>query len=93
MKGNIYEKLDGVFDKFPKHHVKIFLRDFGCKEVREAISNQKLGGRIHTKLVVTMEAKHPKILLSKVQFSSVVTFINLLCHPLMERHIMRSNTF
>jgi exonuclease III len=34
-KDSFYEELEGVFDHFPKHHVKILLGDFNAKVGRE----------------------------------------------------------
>jgi hypothetical protein len=39
MKGRFYEKLERIFYKFPKHHVKIFLGNFNRK--RRLINTQK----------------------------------------------------
>jgi hypothetical protein len=35
MKDSVYEELEGVFDKFPKCHIKILLGDFNAKVDRE----------------------------------------------------------
>jgi hypothetical protein len=32
MTGNFYEELEGMFDKFPKYHMKTLLGDFINKE-------------------------------------------------------------
>jgi hypothetical protein len=37
VKDNLYEELEHVFNKFPKYHMKILLRDFSTKIVREDI--------------------------------------------------------
>jgi hypothetical protein len=37
VKGSFYEELERVFDKFPKYHIKILLRDFDVKVGREDI--------------------------------------------------------
>jgi exonuclease III len=55
MKDRFYEELERVFDKFPKYHMNILLGDFNAKVDKEDISNQKLGMRICTKLVIIME--------------------------------------
>jgi hypothetical protein len=34
---SFYEELERVFDKFPKHHMKILLGDFNAKVGREDI--------------------------------------------------------
>jgi hypothetical protein len=46
-KGSFYEKLEQVFDHFPKYHIKILLEDFNAKLGREdtfkpAIGNDRL---------------------------------------------------
>jgi hypothetical protein len=37
MKDRFYEELEHVFDKFPKHHMKILLEDFSSEVGREDI--------------------------------------------------------
>jgi hypothetical protein len=37
MKGNIYDYLECIFDKFPKYHMKILLWDFNANVGREDI--------------------------------------------------------
>jgi hypothetical protein len=37
IKDRFYEKLEHVFDKFPRYHMKIFLGDFNAKVGREDI--------------------------------------------------------
>jgi hypothetical protein len=37
VKESFYEELEGVFDKFPKYHMKILLRDFNGKVCRKDI--------------------------------------------------------
>jgi hypothetical protein len=44
-----YEELERVFDKFPKYHTKLLLRNFNVKP---------LGMRVYTKLVVIMELEY-----------------------------------
>jgi hypothetical protein len=43
VKDNFYEKLKRVFNKFPKYHIKILLRDFNAKEDREDIFKLIIG--------------------------------------------------
>jgi hypothetical protein len=43
MKDRFYEKLEQVFDKFPKYHMKILLGDFNAKVGRENIFKPKIG--------------------------------------------------
>jgi hypothetical protein len=42
VKDSFYGKLERLFDKFPKYHMKILLRDFSAKVGREDISNRQL---------------------------------------------------
>jgi hypothetical protein len=37
VKDSFYEEVERVFDKFPKYHMKILLRDFNAKVGREDI--------------------------------------------------------
>jgi hypothetical protein len=43
MKERFYEELDQVFDKFPKYHMKILLRDFNAKVGSEDILKPTIG--------------------------------------------------
>jgi hypothetical protein len=45
VKDSFYEELERVFDKFPKHHVKILLRDLNAKVVREDIFKPTIGNK------------------------------------------------
>jgi hypothetical protein len=48
MKDSFYEQLERVFDKFPKYHMKILLRDFNAKVGREDIFKLTIGnGSLH----------------------------------------------
>jgi hypothetical protein len=53
-KDTFYEELEGVFDQFPKYHVKILL-DFNAKVKRKDFLNQQLGMRVCTKLIMELE--------------------------------------
>jgi hypothetical protein len=55
VKDRLYKELEQVFNKFPKYHMKILLGDFNAKVGRETFSNQQLGMRLCTKLVLLME--------------------------------------
>jgi hypothetical protein len=46
VKDSFYEKLERVFDKFPKYHMKILLRDFNAKVGREDIFKLTTGNDI-----------------------------------------------
>jgi hypothetical protein len=43
VKDSFYEGLERVFDKFPKYHMKILLRDFSAKAGREDILKPTTG--------------------------------------------------
>jgi hypothetical protein len=43
VKDSFYEELERVFDKFPKYHMKILLRDFNAKVGREDVFKPKTG--------------------------------------------------
>jgi hypothetical protein len=43
VKDSFYEKLERLFDKFPKYHMKILLRDFNDKVGREEIFKPTIG--------------------------------------------------
>jgi hypothetical protein len=48
IKDSFNERLDRVFDKFPKYHMKILLEDFNVKVGREDIFKQTIGNeRLH----------------------------------------------
>jgi exonuclease III len=46
IKNRFYEKLEHVFDKFPKYHMKILLGDFNAKIRREDIFKTTIGNEI-----------------------------------------------
>jgi hypothetical protein len=54
-KDSFYEKLERVFDKFPKYHMNILLRDFNAKVGKEVIFKPQLGSKFYKKLVMIME--------------------------------------
>jgi uncharacterized protein YpbB len=43
MKDRFYEELEHVFNKLPKYHMKILLRDFNGKVGREDIFKRTIG--------------------------------------------------
>jgi hypothetical protein len=49
------KELENVFDKLPNYHMKIFFGDFNAKIGREDFSNQRLGMKVYTKLLIIME--------------------------------------
>jgi hypothetical protein len=85
-----YEEIKHAFDKFQKYHMKILLGDFNAKVGREDIFKPTIGNESLHKISNDNEKEsqtlpHPKILLSKVRCSYIVTFINLRRHLLMRR--------
>jgi hypothetical protein len=76
------EELERVFDKFPKYHTKILL-DFNAKVGREDIFTPKIGNdslykSSNDNIVRVVNFAHPKISQSKVRYSNIATFINML---------------
>jgi hypothetical protein len=57
VKDRFCDELEHVFNKFPKYHMKIWLGDFSAKIDREDISNQQLGMRVYTKLIMILELR------------------------------------
>jgi hypothetical protein len=55
VKESFHGKLERIFDKFPKYHVKILLGEFNAKVGSEDILNRQFGIEIVTKLVMIME--------------------------------------
>jgi hypothetical protein len=48
VKDSVYEKLERIFDKFPKYHMKILLGDFNAKVGKEDIFKPTIGNeRLH----------------------------------------------
>jgi hypothetical protein len=43
VKDSFYEELEHIFDKFPKYHMEILLRDFNAKVGREEIFKPTIG--------------------------------------------------
>jgi hypothetical protein len=89
MKGSFYEKLE--------YHMKILLGDFKAKVVKEGIFKTSIGNGIlheicNNKGVRAVNFATSKIL-SKVQCSHIVKFINLLGQLLMERLAVKLNIF
>jgi hypothetical protein len=97
MKDRFYEELEHVFDKFPKYHMKI-LSDFNDKVGREDICRPKTVNESLHKIsndigVRVVNFAISKILLSQVQCSHIVTFINLRGHVLMGRRKTKLTIF
>jgi hypothetical protein len=82
MKDRFYEELERVFDKFPKYQMNILLRDFNTRLDREDVFKLTTGKEnLHeisndneVRVVNFATAKN----VSKVQYSHIVTCINLL---------------
>jgi hypothetical protein len=51
----LYEKLEHIFNKFPKYHMKILLRYFSAKVGREAILNSQIKMNAYMKLIMIIE--------------------------------------
>jgi hypothetical protein len=80
MKDRFYEELVHVFDKFPKHRMKILLGYFNAKVGREDIFKSTIGNESLNKIsndngfrVVIFATS--TFLLSNVRCSHIVTFI------------------
>jgi hypothetical protein len=92
-----YEEPEHVFHKIPKYHMNTLLGDFNSKVGRVDISKPTRNENLHEissdngDRVVNFP--HPKIWLSKAQYSHIVTFKNLLGHLLMERLKIKFNVF
>jgi hypothetical protein len=55
VKDSFYDKLDLVFDKFPKCHMKILLGDFNAKVGQEDIFKRTIGNESLREIVMIME--------------------------------------
>jgi hypothetical protein len=71
VKNGCYEQLERVFDKCPKYHTNILLRDFNARVGREDIFKTTIKNEVYTKLVMIVELeqytlKHLKASESKV---------------------------
>jgi hypothetical protein len=55
MKNSLYEELDRVFDKFPKHHLNILLGISMKDWIGKIFSIQQFGMRVHMKLIMLIE--------------------------------------
>jgi hypothetical protein len=94
MKERFYEKQEHVFDKFPKYHIKIMIdfpkyhikimiEDFNAKIGREDIFKPTTGNECLHEIgndtgFIVVNFAISKHLTSKIQWSHIVTFINLL---------------
>jgi hypothetical protein len=81
IKGRFDEELDHEFDKFPKYHTKILLRNFSAEVGREdkpTTGNESLHKVSNEKVVRVVNFATSKILLSRVRCSHIVTLINLI---------------
>jgi hypothetical protein len=97
MKARFYKELEYEFTKFPKHHMKMLLGDFNAKVGRDDIfkptigneSLHKIGNYNGLRAVKFATTKKKKKMLSKVQSSHIISFINLLGNLLMERRTIK----
>jgi len=51
-KGSVYEKLEQVFNHFPKYHMKILLGEFNAKLGRGDIFEPTIGMRVYISIVM-----------------------------------------
>jgi hypothetical protein len=97
MTDRFYEKLEHVFNKFPKCHMKILFGDLndevGTEDIFKPTTRNKSSHEISNdngvRVVNFATAKN----LPKVQCCHIITFINLLGHLLMERHTANLTIF
>jgi hypothetical protein len=84
VKDSFNEELKRIFEKFPKFHKKILLRDFNAKVGREDIFKPTIGnenlheisnGNGFRRVNFTTSKTH---IVKKVQSSHIPTFINML---------------
>jgi hypothetical protein len=83
VKDNLYEELERVFNKFPKYHMKILLRDFNAKIGREDIFKPKIGNKSLREMsndngVRAVNLPHLKITQPKALCFHITTSINIL---------------
>jgi hypothetical protein len=52
---SLYEGSEHVFNKFPKYHINILLRDINAKVGRKTFLNRQLGTKFYKKLVTIIE--------------------------------------
>jgi hypothetical protein len=93
---SFYEDIERVFDKFHKYHMKILLGNFNAKISNGDISKPTTG--IESLHDITNDNRvvnclHPKISLSKLQCTHIITFVNLLGFLLMERLTIKLTVF
>jgi hypothetical protein len=55
VKYSFYEKLQCIFNKFPKYHTKILFGDLNAKVGREDNFNPTIGNEVYMKLIKIME--------------------------------------
>jgi hypothetical protein len=85
VKDNSYEKMESIFNILPKYHLKILLGDFSAKAggkdfFKPTFRNESLY-EIHINNGVTVENfTITEISQAKVQYSHIVTSINILGH-------------
>jgi hypothetical protein len=94
VKDSFYEELEGVFNKFSKHHSKIVLGDFNAKVGRENILKPKIGNASLQEInndngVRVLKFATFKNLILKVQCCYIITSINFLGHLQMEKRTIK----
>jgi hypothetical protein len=55
VKDSFYEKLERIFDKILKYHMKILLGDCNAEVAEKLFLNRQLGMKVYTKLVMIRE--------------------------------------
>jgi hypothetical protein len=90
-KDRFFEELEGVFDQFPKYHMKILLGDFNAKVGREdifkpTIGNESLHETSNYNVVRAVNFATSKTLFLRVQCFHIEKFINTLDLLLVAKH-------
>jgi hypothetical protein len=85
VKDSFYEELECIFDKFPKYHMKNFIGRFQCQSrhgglFKATAGNENLLKISNDNVLRVVNFATLKNLMSKVQCSHIVTFINILGH-------------
>jgi hypothetical protein len=65
VKDSFYEDLERVFDKFPKYHMKILLRDFSAKVSKEDVFKPIIGNRSLNEISIDNRARVVNFVTSK----------------------------
>jgi exonuclease III len=98
IKDRFYEELEQVFDKFPKYHMKILLRDLNSKVGREdifkpTIGNESLHATSNDDGVRVVNFSTSKNLTVKSKMFHIITFIKLIGYLLMGERTTKLTIF